>query len=70
MELLSKVRTPAQKLNFALSKERGQENEKKNFRTSAPNWNNQINAIANNNSRPTPRLQQQQSQQTNKTEEQ
>ena len=48
MELLSEVRTPAQVLNFALSRERGQENQKEILRTSAPNWNNQVNAISNN----------------------
>ena len=68
MELLSEVRTPAQVLNFALSRERGQENQKEILRSSAPNWNNQINAV--NNTRPAPRPQQQQSPQTNKTNEQ
>ncbi|XP_075264825.1 uncharacterized protein LOC142356977 [Convolutriloba macropyga] len=69
MELSSEVRSPAQVLNFALSREMGQENQKEILRTSAPNWKNQKKAITNNNTRPTPRLQQQ-SQQTNKTKEQ
>ena len=68
MELLSEVRTPAQFLNFALSRARGQENQKEILWSSAPNWNNQINAV--NNTRPAPRPQQQQSPQTNKTNEQ
>ena len=58
MELILEVRTPAQVLNFALSRERGQENQKEILRSSAPNWSNQINAINNNNSRPTSRPQQ------------
>ena len=70
MELLSEVRTAAQVLNIALSRDRGQENEKEILRTSAPNWNSQVNAIANNNTRPAPRPQQQKIQQTNKTNEQ
>ena len=68
MELLSEVRTPAQVLNFALSRERGQENQKEIYWSSAPNWNNTISAV--NNTRRAPRLQQQQSPQTNKTNEQ
>ena len=70
MELLSEVRSPAQVLNFALSRERGQEKQKEILRTSAPNWNNQVDAISNNNKRPVSRPHQQQSQQTNKTKEQ
>ena len=68
MELLSEVRTPAQVLNFALSRERGQENQKEILRSSAPNWNNQINAV--NYTCLAPRTQQQESPQTNKTNEQ
>ena len=59
MELLSEVRTAAQVLNFALSRERGQENQKEILRSSAPNWNSQVNAIMNKNERPTLRTQQQ-----------
>ena len=70
MELLSKVRTAAQVLNFALSRERGQENQKEILRSSAPNWNSQVNAITNKNIRPTSRTQQQSTQQSNKTNEQ
>ena len=70
MELLSEVRTAAQVLYFALSRERGQENQKEILRTSAPNWDNQVNAITKNNTRPAPRPQQQKIQQTDKTNEQ
>ena len=70
MELLSEVRTAAQVLNFALSRERGQENQKEILRTSAPNWNSQVNAITNKNARPAPRPQQQNVQQRNKSNEQ
>ena len=70
MELLSEVRTAAQLLNFALSRERGQENQKEILRSSAPNWNNQVNAITNKYARSTPRPQQQNPQQSNKTNEQ
>ena len=68
MELLSGVRSPAQVLNFSLSRERGQENQKEILRSSAPNWNNQINAI-NNNARPATRPYQQQNQQNNTKEQ-
>ena len=70
MELLSEERTATQVLNFALSRERGQENQKEILRSSAPNWNSQVNAITNKNIRPTPRSQQQSTQQLNKTNEQ
>ena len=70
MELLSEVCTGAQVLNFALSRERGKENQKEILSTSAPNWNNQVNAIINNNTRPAPRPQQQKIHQMNKTNEQ
>ena len=68
MELLSEVRSPARVLNFALSKERDQENQKEILRSSAPNWNNQINTI-NNNARPATRPYQQQNQQNNTKEQ-
>ena len=72
IELRSVVRAPARVLNFALSSERGQEIEKENLHTSAPNWNNQVNAITNNALRPAswPQQQQQQTQQTSKSKEQ
>ena len=70
MELLLEVRTAAQVLIFALSRERGQENQKEILRTSAPNWTNQVNVISNKNLRPNQRPQQQSTQQTNKTNEQ
>ena len=73
-ELLSEVRTAAQVLNLALSRERererGQENQKEILRSSAPNWKSQVNAIMNKNVRPIPRTQQQNTQQLNKTNEQ
>ena len=69
MELLSEVRTAAQVFNFALSRERGQENQKEILRSSAPNWNIQVNAITKKNARPAPRPQQN-VQQTNKSNEQ
>ena len=70
MELLSEVRTAAQVLNFALSRERGQENQKQILSSSAPNWNSQVNTIMNKNVRPTSRTQQQSTQQVNKPNEQ
>ena len=70
MELLSEVCTAAQVLNFALSRERGQENQKKILRSSASNWNSQVSTIMNKNVRPTPRTQQQSTQQVNKPNEQ
>ena len=70
MELLSEVRTAAQVLNFALSRERGQEIQKEILRSSAPNWNSQVNTVMNKNVRPTPRTQQQSTQQVNKPNEQ
>ena len=70
MELLSEVRTAAQVLNFALSRERGQKNQKEILRSSAPNWTNQVNAISNKNTRPMQRPQQQSPQQQNKPNEQ
>ena len=51
MELLSEVRTPAQVLNFALSRERGQENQREILRSNLSNWN-QVNATTQQNSRP------------------
>ena len=67
MELLSEVGTPAQVLCFAVSRERGQENQNKML-TSAPNWNNQVDAITNNSTRLSPR--QQQTQEAKKNQEQ
>ena len=43
MELLSEVRTPALVLNFAISRERGQENQREILRANPSNWN-QVNA--------------------------
>ena len=43
MELLSEVRTPAQVLNFAISRERGQENQREILQANPSNWN-QVNA--------------------------
>ena len=51
MELLSEVQTPAQLLNFALSREQEQENQREILRNSAPNWNNQVSAVTNNTPR-------------------
>ena len=56
MELLSEVRTPAQVLNFALSRERGQENQREILRANPSNWN-QVNATTQQNSRPQTRPQ-------------
>ena len=50
MELLSEVRTPAQVLNFALSRERGQENQKEILRANPANWN-QVNATSQQTNR-------------------
>ena len=70
MELLSEFRTPAQVLNFALYRNRGQENQREILRSSAPNWNRPVNAISNITPLPAPRPQQQQNQQTKKSKEQ
>ena len=59
MELLSEVRTAAQVLIFALSRERGQENQRVNLRSSTTNWNTQVGAISNNSPRQQPTRQQQ-----------
>ena len=48
MELLSEVRTAAQVLNFALSRERGQENQREILRSNATGWNSQVGAVTNN----------------------
>ena len=45
MELLSEVRTPAQVLNFALSRERGQENQRKTLQSHSAN-SNEVNATS------------------------
>ena len=39
MELLSEVCTPAQVLNFALPREKGQENQRDKLRSNPINWN-------------------------------
>ena len=63
MELLSEVRTPAQVLNFAISRERGQENQREILRANPSNWN-QVNATTQqpnrNQSRPQTSTQRQQ----------
>ena len=56
MELLSEVRTPAQVLNFALSQERGQENQTEILRSNPFN-RNQVNAKSQHTSRPQTRPQ-------------
>ena len=56
MQLLSKVRTAAQVLNFALSRERGQENQREILRAN-PSNRNQVNATTQQNSRPQTRPQ-------------
>ena len=70
VELQSEVRTAAQVLNFVMYRERGQENQKEILRTSAPNWNSQVNAITNKNARSAPRPQLQNIQPPNKSNEQ
>ena len=50
MELLSEVRTPDQVLKFALSRERGQENQKENLRANPSNWNQVIATTQQTNS--------------------
>ena len=59
MELLSEVRTAAQVLNFALSRERGQENQREIIRSTATNWNTQVGAVTNNYPHQQPTRQQQ-----------
>ena len=51
MKLLSEVRAPAQVLSFALSRERGQENQREILRSNPSNWN-QVNATTQQNLRP------------------
>ena len=68
MELLSEVRATAQLLNFALSSERGQKNQREILQTSTPNWNTQVSAISNDTTRKSVR-QQQPAQQTNTNKE-
>ena len=57
-ELLSEVRTPAQVLIFALSRERGQENQREIMRSSTTNWNTQVSAISYNTTHNSARQQQ------------
>ena len=68
MKFLSEVRTAAQVLNFALSRERGQENQREILRSSTTNWNTQVSAISRNPPRNNVR-QQQPAQQTNPNRE-
>ena len=42
MELLSEVKTPAQALNYALARERGQQNQKEILRGNNSNWNTTV----------------------------
>ena len=65
MELLSEVRTAAQVLTFALSRERGQENHREILRSTATSWNTQVGAVTNN----CPRQQPTRQHQTNTNEE-
>ena len=58
MELLSDVRTAAQVLNFALSRERGQENQREILRSSTTRWNTQVGAVLSNPPRNNVRQQQ------------
>ena len=69
MELLSEVRTPAKVLNFALFRERVQENQREILRSSAPNWNNQVSAVSKNTGRNNMRQQQQTAQRTSTNRE-
>ena len=64
MELLSKVRTATQVLNFALTTERGHENQGEILRSSTTNWKTQVGAISNYSPRQQP-VGQQQSAHTN-----
>ena len=56
MELLSEVRTAVQVLNFALSRERDQQNQREILRANPSIWN-QVNATTQKNSRPQTRPQ-------------
>ena len=69
MELLSEVRTATQVLNFALSRESGQENQREILRSSTTDWNTQVGAISNHSPRQQP-VRQQQPAQTNTNKEQ
>ena len=59
MELLFEVRTAAQVLNFALSRKRGQENQREILGSNATVWNSQVGVVTNNLPRQQPPRQQQ-----------
>ena len=52
MELLSETRTPAQALNYALSRERGQQNQKEILRGNNSNWSTTVAHLSSRKSRP------------------
>ena len=64
MKLLSEVRTRAQVLNFALSRERGQENQRKYYAPQLQTENNQVSAVSINTGRNNVRQQQETTQPT------
>ena len=52
MELLSEMRTPAQALNYALARERGQQNQKEILRGNNSNWNTTVAHLSARKTRP------------------
>ena len=52
MELLSEVRTPAQALNFALARERGQQNQEEILRGNNSNWNTTVAHLSARKTKP------------------
>ena len=52
MELLAEVRTPAQALNYALARERGQQNQNKILRGNNSNWNTTVAHLSARKTKP------------------
>ena len=52
MELLSEMRTPAQALNYALARERGQQNQKEILRGNNSNWNTTVAHLSARKTKP------------------
>ena len=51
-ELLSEMRTPAQALNYALARERGQQNQKEILRGNNSNWNTKVAHLSARKTKP------------------
>ena len=52
MELISEMRTPAQALNYALAREREQQNQKEILRGNNSNWNTTVAHLSARKTRP------------------